>query len=216
MTIAGPDVCKTPTSGGPVPIPYPNISKSCDTSQGSKTVKVDKCPIMLKGSKFATSTGDEAGSVGGIMSSTTKGKSEFVNFSQDVRIEGKLTPRLMDPMICNESQRANTPPAPEFQPPLVAFPATEVKGDYHELYVFFRYKDPDITKGWSLPPAFNTKDLDENQLDIKIEISGPVKKTYTSFSYSGARFYDVPEGKYSFEIKNFDLKPRHLKKGQGQ
>ena len=39
MTIAFPDVCKTPTPGGPVPIPYPNISKSSDTGKGTKKVK---------------------------------------------------------------------------------------------------------------------------------------------------------------------------------
>lgn len=26
--VTGPDVCKTPTPGGPVPIPYPNLSMS--------------------------------------------------------------------------------------------------------------------------------------------------------------------------------------------
>ena len=39
VTIAFPDVCKTPTPGGPVPIPYPNIAQSSDTAKGSKGVK---------------------------------------------------------------------------------------------------------------------------------------------------------------------------------
>ena len=37
-TIAFPDVCKTPTPGGPVPIPYPNIGMSSTTSSGPKKV----------------------------------------------------------------------------------------------------------------------------------------------------------------------------------
>jgi len=34
-----PDVCKTPTAGGPVPLPYPNLSKSSDFNEGTKKVK---------------------------------------------------------------------------------------------------------------------------------------------------------------------------------
>ena len=36
ITIAFPDVCKTPTPGGPIPIPYPNIAQSSDTATESK------------------------------------------------------------------------------------------------------------------------------------------------------------------------------------
>jgi hypothetical protein len=58
-TIAFPDVCKTPTPGGPVPIPYPNIGKSSDTSKGSKKVKADGKTPSVKGGKYSTSSGDE-------------------------------------------------------------------------------------------------------------------------------------------------------------
>ena len=36
VTIAFPDVCKTPSPAGPIPIPYPNIAKSSDTANGTK------------------------------------------------------------------------------------------------------------------------------------------------------------------------------------
>ncbi len=62
---AFPDVCKTPTPGGPVPIPYPNIAMSSDTAKGTKSVKVDGNPVCVKDSNFKMSTGDEAGSAGG-------------------------------------------------------------------------------------------------------------------------------------------------------
>lgn len=120
ISTAFPDVCKTPTPGGPVPIPYPNIAQSADTAKGSKTVKMDGNPIMLKGSNFSTSTGDEAGTAGGgVASSKTKGKAEFVNYSFDVKVEGKNVPRLGDMMVQNKGASANTPPMPEVQPPLV-------------------------------------------------------------------------------------------------
>ncbi len=34
-----PDVCKTPSPGGPVPIPYPNFADQSSLKNGTKTVK---------------------------------------------------------------------------------------------------------------------------------------------------------------------------------
>ena len=115
VTIAFPDVCKTPSPGGPIPIPYPNIAKSSDTAKGAKKVKCDGKPVCLKDSNFSTSVGDEAGTAGGGMaSSKTKGKAEFINFSFDVKIEGKNVPRAFDMMLHNNK---NTPPVPLLQGP---------------------------------------------------------------------------------------------------
>ena len=125
IATAFPDVCKTPSPGGPIPIPYPNIAQSSDTAQGSQTVKIDGNPIMLKDSNFSTSTGDEAGSAGGVASNTTKGKAEFVNYSFDVKVEGRNVPRLGDLMLQNKLSSPNTPPMPEVQPPLVVIPLPE-------------------------------------------------------------------------------------------
>lgn len=116
-TIAFPDVCKTPSPAGPIPIPYPNIAKSSDTAKGANTVKCDGNPVCVKDSNFSTSTGDEAGSAGGVISSKTKGKAEFVNFSFDVKFEGKNVPRAFDLMLHNDK---NTPPFPLLQGPVVA------------------------------------------------------------------------------------------------
>jgi hypothetical protein len=117
-TVAFPDVCKTPGPGGPIPIPYPNIARSSDTARGSKEVKVEGNPVCLKDSNFSTSTGDEAGTAGGgVVASKTRGKAEFVNFSFDVKFEGKNVPRALDLMFHNDK---NTPPTPLMQPPVVA------------------------------------------------------------------------------------------------
>ncbi len=116
ITIAFPDVCKTPTPGGPVPIPYPNIAKSGDTDKGSKKVKCDGNPVCLKDSNFKTSTGDEPGTLKGVASSKTKGIAEFVNYSFDVKIEGKNVARALDLMLHNNK---NTPPSPVIQAPVI-------------------------------------------------------------------------------------------------
>lgn len=119
VSIAFPDLCKTPTPAGPIPIPYPNIAMSSDTADGSSDVKVDGESIMLKDSNFSTSTGDEAGSAQGVVSSKIKGKAEFVNYSMDVKVEGKNVPRLGDMMLQNKGGSPNTPPTAEIQAPAI-------------------------------------------------------------------------------------------------
>ena len=119
VTIAFPDVCKTPAVPSPVPIPYPNVALSVDTAMGSKQVKCDGNPICLNDSFFKMSTGDEAGSVGGVASGMVKGKAEFILYSFDVKVEGKSVPRLADLMVQNKGGSPNTPPFPLVQPPAV-------------------------------------------------------------------------------------------------
>ena len=115
ISIAFPDVCKTPAAPSPLPIPYPNIAMSTDTDSGSSDVKMDGKKIMLRGSTFKTSKGDEAGSLKGVVSSKTSGKAEFVSYSFDVKVEGKNVARALDLMLHNSK---NTPPSPVIQPPL--------------------------------------------------------------------------------------------------
>src|SRR4030042_289248 len=102
MSIVFPDVCKTPSPGGPVPIPYPNIGKSSDTSKGPKKVTTDGKMPMVKGAKYSTSTGDEPGSAGGVISGVNKGECEFMMYSFDVKFEGKNVCRLGDPLFHNK------------------------------------------------------------------------------------------------------------------
>ena len=98
-----PDVCKTPSPGGPIPIPYPNIARSSDAAETAGTVYADGEKIMLKNSSFSTSTGDEAGSVGGVVSNCTKGKAQFILYSFDIKAEGQNVPRNTDMMKQNGS-----------------------------------------------------------------------------------------------------------------
>jgi uncharacterized Zn-binding protein involved in type VI secretion len=96
-TSAVPDVCKTPSPGGPIPIPYVNVAQDGDLSEGSSTVSLEGNPIALKNSFLSTSTGDEAGTAGGgLISSKTKGNLTWGSYSLDVKIEGKGVVRFMD------------------------------------------------------------------------------------------------------------------------
>ncbi len=122
VTIAFPDVCKTPSPAGPIPIPYPNIAMSSDTAKGTKKVKADGQSMCTKDSNFKMSTGDEAGAAGGVASSKIKGKAEYVNFSFDVKAEGKNVTRAFDLMLHNDK---NTPPFPVLQGPVIAMGGDE-------------------------------------------------------------------------------------------
>jgi hypothetical protein len=111
-----PDVCQTPSPIGPIPIPYPNIAISSDAAKTAKKVTADGEQLCLENSNFSTSTGDEAGSVGGVASGKIKGKAEFINYAFDVKVEGKGVPRAFDLMLHNDK---NTPPFPVLQGPIV-------------------------------------------------------------------------------------------------
>lgn len=117
---AGPDVCMTPGPGGPVAVSYVNTAFSTTTANGSRDVTADGVPIMLKSSHFATSTGDEAGSLGGVVSGTFCGKAYPRMYSMDVRVEGEGVFRFSDYMLQNGGSPTNTPPGIETQANLSA------------------------------------------------------------------------------------------------
>jgi len=56
----GPDVCKTPSAAGPVPVPYVNVAFSRDLQNGSVTVTADGVPGALKDSFLLPSQGDDS------------------------------------------------------------------------------------------------------------------------------------------------------------
>lgn len=92
-TTTGPiDVCKTPTPGGPVPMPYMNIAQNTQVqgSTASKKVKIVNKKCVKVGTKTTMSAGDEPGSAGGgVVSNKIKGKCTFKVGSAIVAVEGK-------------------------------------------------------------------------------------------------------------------------------
>lgn len=105
---AFPDVCKTPAPPGPpIPIPYPNIGQLSDakgvSDDGSKgAVEVGGYHVILKDSEIEKTTGDEAGSVGGVSSGVTGGKVTFTQGSATVQIYGQSVIRMFDPTEQNK------------------------------------------------------------------------------------------------------------------
>ncbi len=110
-TLVTSDVCKTPRRCRPVP--YANIAKSADAAMTATSVTINGNPACILTSNFAVSSGDEAGSCGGVASGTVKGMAEFITGSANVFIEGIPVVRQTDLMISNFK---NTPPVPLQQP----------------------------------------------------------------------------------------------------
>jgi hypothetical protein len=106
ICFAFPDVCQTPIPSGQVPIPYPNLGQLADADQvaeaggGRGEVRAGGAPVLLAGrSVVPSTTGDEAGSGGGVSSSppgSTRGKAEFPNGSGTVKVHGCGVVRLGD------------------------------------------------------------------------------------------------------------------------
>jgi hypothetical protein len=102
-TCTAPDVCKTPSPGGPVPTPYPKIiSLSSDLENGTTTVTADggnSCAI--KGSDFSRCTGDEPGTAGGVKSNVNMKEATWILYSFDVKMDGGNACRKSDKMMMN-------------------------------------------------------------------------------------------------------------------
>ena len=129
-----PDVCKTPSPGGPVPIPYPNISQSMTLDKGTTTVKADGgMMIAIKGSEFSLSNGDNAGVAGGVKSSTFMKESTWILYSFDVKMDGANACRLTDKKFQNHENTVDL--AGTVQTPTVVQPPTEdcIVGPYDEI-----------------------------------------------------------------------------------
>lgn len=107
IAFAFPDICNTPTPGGPVPIPYPNIAQLADAVPNSTTggaqVFANGKAIILANSQVPVSTGDEAGSA-----SPIKGPCTFSTKSATVLVNGQGVVRFGDTTSQNNGNATGT------------------------------------------------------------------------------------------------------------
>ncbi len=84
----GPDVCKTPPAP-PVPVPYPNVGQLANTDKTISKVVIENKETVVESSKIPRSTGDEAGTLKGVVSNTSRGPIKFKKYSSKVYAKGK-------------------------------------------------------------------------------------------------------------------------------
>jgi hypothetical protein len=176
-----PDVCKTPTPGGPVPLPYPNISQSATLAKGSTTVKADGGNMIAnKGSEFSVSNGDNPGVAGGIKSSTFMKESTWITYSFDVKIQGKNACRLTDKKFQNHGNTVDM--GGNMQPPVSVTPTDsndkkiicECCGE--EPHSQAQKNGEEITeKDFYLPPKLSEKQKKYAKEVLEMVRAGPCK-----------------------------------------
>lgn len=96
-----PDVCKTPSPGGPLPVPYPNMSSDSNLTKGASSVLIQGNPAANTESQLSRSNGDEAGTAGGLVSQKNMGAFGWAVGSLDVQAEGKGVVRMLDSCLTN-------------------------------------------------------------------------------------------------------------------
>jgi uncharacterized Zn-binding protein involved in type VI secretion len=113
-----PDVCKTPSPAGPVPIPYPNIAMCTQDDGGScsSKVKIVGKKAATKITEISLSSGDEAGTVGGVTSNKFKGPAKYKKGSSKVKVEGNEIAFHSTTIGQNGGSNANVPPGIQVAP----------------------------------------------------------------------------------------------------
>ncbi|MDQ6683891.1 MAG: DUF4150 domain-containing protein, partial [Pseudomonadota bacterium] len=125
-----PNVCKMPGPPAPfIPTPLPNLGRSaCSLTDPTTTVTIEGSKIAIKGSYYMSQPSPDVasqGTGGGIISSKTQGKTEFVApGSMNVKAEGKNIQLLGDAMTNNGGSPTNSATMPGNQQP-PALPALE-------------------------------------------------------------------------------------------
>ena len=90
VCFAMPDVCLTPAPPAPpVPIPYPNVGQLAAVNGAVEKVVIEMKETVAEGAKIPNSSGDEAGTNGGVTSGVNRGPVEPKLFSSKVYVKGK-------------------------------------------------------------------------------------------------------------------------------
>lgn len=117
MCFAFPNVCKTPAAPSPIPIPYPSIGQCSGASGDSctKKVKILNKPVLHKSSEISSTNGDQAGTLKGMVSSTTSDKAQYKQSVSKVLVEGnEIVTHLK--MVAQNGSNANSPPGTQVAP----------------------------------------------------------------------------------------------------
>jgi hypothetical protein len=85
-----PDVCQVPAPPAPpVPTPFPNMAQLASATKTCAKVKIENQDVVVETSEIPSSSGDESGTLGGVVSGTFAQKVVFRTSSSKVKAEGK-------------------------------------------------------------------------------------------------------------------------------
>jgi len=125
MTMSPIDTCKTPSPGGPVPIPYANLVDGLAATNDPAAKATQKVIInesAAKGYKTTSATaaaiksnGDEAGAKKGLVSSKNMSPSNYKMGMSKVKAEGKSVTLNLTP-TAHSGANANAPAGTQIAP----------------------------------------------------------------------------------------------------
>ena len=110
MSMAMPDVCKTPPFA--IPGPFPNIANNALVLPSYFTIMINGMPELNITGMYALTSGDEAGALGGVASQTIVGTGRPVMGSTCYFVGGSPSWRLTAPTIQNTINCPGTSLAP--------------------------------------------------------------------------------------------------------
>ena len=115
VCIASGDVCLVPSTPSPLPIPFVNLGQCADAVATAANVLVGGAEAVVESSMIPFSTGDEAGSLGGIVSGTFMGLAKFKTGSAKVKAGGKRVV-LQGATVGQNGSPANAPFGQQLDP----------------------------------------------------------------------------------------------------
>ena len=106
-----PDVCKTPPFA--IPAPFPNLAANATAVPAQFRIMINGQPILNVASMISLSSGDEGGTMGGVVSQVVMGPCNAVMGSMRYMVGGTPAQRCLDPTTHNAGNTvgANTVPS---------------------------------------------------------------------------------------------------------
>ena len=102
-TLAFPNVCNTPAPSGTVPIPYTSLGAYSDADGYAQKVKIQNKYVCTTDTSISSTSTDEAGSSGGVVSGSNSDEAAPMMGSLKVYAEGNPVVRFLDPVLSNGS-----------------------------------------------------------------------------------------------------------------
>jgi hypothetical protein len=108
ICFAFPNVCLTPSGPSMVPIPYPSVGQLSAVQDPSASVHAGGNQVVTRASSIASTSGDAAGTGGGVQSGTFGGEVRFKAYSGSVFATGSEVVRMFDQTEQNNGNAVGT------------------------------------------------------------------------------------------------------------
>lgn len=118
QAMAMPDVCKVPAPPAPpVPTPFPNIAMLSQADGGtcSSRVRILNRKVCTVQTEISRTSGDEAGTLKGVVSNTAMDKAVFRQGASSIKVEGHAIVTHLKPTAHNGSN-GNAPAGTQVAP----------------------------------------------------------------------------------------------------